>query len=117
MFARVLDTGAQIVYTPEALVWHRHRREQAELRRCIFGYGVGLFSFLTKRLVEVRDLQALIIAARWFVGPLAKVAWRRLFGQLTISLDLLLLEAGGACVGPVRFWQERSMTKICQAPS
>ena len=107
MFARVLDTGTQIVYTPEALVWHRHRREQAELRRCIFGYGVGLFSFFTKRLIEARDLQALIIAARWLVGPLVKAAWRWLCGQPTVSLNLLLFEAGGACLGPLRFWQGR----------
>jgi GT2 family glycosyltransferase len=106
MFARVLEAGAQIVYTPDALVWHRHRREQDELHRCIFGYGVGLFSFLTKRLIENRDPQALFTAVRWFAGPLVKAAWRRLRGQAAVPLDLLLLEAGGACLGPWRFWQE-----------
>lgn len=105
MFARILASGAKIIYTPEARVWHRHRREMAELRRCIFGYGVGLYSFLTKRLVEAGDLQAIITAARWFAGPLVKAAWRRLRGQATVSLDLLLLEAAGACLGPWKFWR------------
>jgi GT2 family glycosyltransferase len=106
MFARILEAGHHLVYTPAALVWHRHRREQAELRHCIFGYGVGLYSFLTKRLVENQDPQALITAVRWFAGPLLKAARRRLSGQPAVSLDLLLLEAGGACLGAFRFWQE-----------
>ena len=105
MFARVLDTGAQIVYTPEAFVWHRHRRDEAELRQCLFGYGVGLYSFLTKRLLEMGDWGALVVAARWFGGPFLRAARRRLQGQATLPLALLLVEAAGACVGPLRFWQ------------
>ncbi len=105
IFARILETGASIVYTPDAVVQHRHRREWPELRYCIFGYGVGLYSFLTKRVVEARDFRALITAARWWAGPLGKAAWRRLRGQPTFSLDLLLWEAVGACLGPWRFWQ------------
>lgn len=106
MFARLLDAGSEIVYTPEALVWHRHRRDEAALARCIFGYGVGLYSFLTKRLIEERDYRALIIAARWFVGPLVKAAIRRIGREPAVSLSLLLREASGACIGPLRFWQQ-----------
>lgn len=116
MFARILRAGASIVYTPDALVLHRHRREMEALRHCIFGYGVGLYSFLTKRVVEARDFQALITAIRWFGGPLVKAAWRRLRGQTTVSLDLLLLEAGGACLGSWRFWQETKRQKKSWPP-
>lgn len=105
MFARILASGAQIVYTPDALVWHRHRRDMAQLRRCIFGYGVGLYSFLTKRLLEQRDRQALVIGLRWLLGPLVKACWNKLCGRPTVSPTLLLLEVAGACLGPLRLWQ------------
>jgi GT2 family glycosyltransferase len=41
MFARALEAGAHILYEPAALVWHRHRRTQAQLQNCLFGYGSG----------------------------------------------------------------------------
>ncbi len=105
MYARVLDAGASIVYTPEALVWHRHRRTLAELHSCIFGYGIGLYSFLTKRLVEQGDIYALITAARWWAGPLVKAAGRKLRGQPVPAANLLVCEAAGAFLGPARLWQ------------
>ncbi|MDP3767497.1 MAG: glycosyltransferase, partial [Dehalococcoidia bacterium] len=44
----VLARGYQIVYTPEALVWHKHRRDRASLRKMLYAYGVGAFAFLTR---------------------------------------------------------------------
>jgi GT2 family glycosyltransferase len=105
MFAQILDSGAQIVYTPDALVWHRHRQDMADLRSCIFGYGVGLYSFLTKRLLEQGDWYALVTAARWWAGPLVKAAWRALRGQPIPDAELLVREAAGAFFGPLRLWQ------------
>lgn len=111
MFARILEAGFQIVYNPDALVWHRHRRDELELRKCIFGYGVGLYSFLTKRLVEARDWQTCLIAVRWWVGPFVKAAQHYWRGEATVPLVLLLAEAGGAFLGPWRFWQENTKVK------
>lgn len=105
MFARVLEHGAQIMYTPDALVWHRHRREDQALRDCLFGYGIGLSSFLCKRVVEQRDLQALITGARWLIGPFAKAHQRRRRGDAAMPLRLMLLEAAGMLLGPLRLWQ------------
>ena len=111
MFARVLAAGAHIVYEPGALVWHRHRRTESQLQSCLFGYGVGWHSFLTKRLVEAGEWAALIIAARWWLGIFLQAARRN---QPTVPLSLLLLEAWGACLGPWRFWRATMRHQVDQ---
>jgi GT2 family glycosyltransferase len=106
MFASVLDHGWEIVYTPDAVVWHRHRRTVAELRSCVFGYGVGLFSMLTKRVVEQRDGAALVTAARWFVGPLIKAGRARMQRAAAAPWSVVLAETAGALCGPFYFARE-----------
>jgi GT2 family glycosyltransferase len=100
MFARVLDAGHLIVYTPDAQVWHRHRRSTREVRSCVFGYGVGVYSMLTKRLLEQGDLGALITAARWFVGPVVKAASAKAGRRPAPRWDIVLAETAGAAIGP-----------------
>jgi GT2 family glycosyltransferase len=107
MFARILDAGHTIVYTPRALVWHRHRETERELRECVFGYGVGVFAFLTKRVIEAHDLGALVTGGRWLVGPFVRTARQRASGADTPPAALLLREAAGALLGPFRFFSER----------
>jgi hypothetical protein len=107
MFARVLDSGRLIVYAPEAQVWHRHRRSTGEVRRCVFGYGVGVYSLLTKRLVEQRDFATLITAVRWLVGPVAKAAQAKLQRQPAPGWDIVLAETAGAVIGPFCFAYEK----------
>ena len=111
MLARVLSAGAHLVYTPDALVWHRHRREMDALRACLFGYGVGLYSFLTKRLIEEHDWNALLIGARWWLGPMVKAAYNALRGRAALPPSLLWQEAYGAFFGPVRLWWETVNSK------
>lgn len=107
MFARILEHGAQICYNPEALVWHRHRRSDAELQECVYGYGVGLYAFLTKRILEHGDWKAAVIGLRWFGGPIAKAFLRVLTGRQAVSLLLLLNEARGAFHGPRAYFEAR----------
>ncbi len=48
LFLRHLLSGAAIVYTPHALVWHEHRRGEDELLRQVHGYGLGLSAIFAK---------------------------------------------------------------------
>lgn len=111
MFARVLDAGRLIVYTPDALVWHRHRRSMREVRSCVFGYGVGLSGALTKRIVEERDAGALVTAVRWMVGPVAKAARARLAHRRSPRWGVVLAETAGMFLGPLCYayetWRNR----------
>jgi GT2 family glycosyltransferase len=114
-FARILDSGASIVYCPEAVVKHRHRRTEEELRRTVFGYGVGLYAFLMKRLVEQRDAHAVVVAARWLVGPPVKAAWNALSGRPASAPALVWAELSGALHGPFRFVRARRQAVAAKA--
>jgi len=100
MFARVIDAGWRIVYTPDAYVWHRHRRTAREVRSCVFGYGVGIYSLLTKRLLEHGDVGAIVTAGRWFLGPLVKAVRAKAAGTPSAPWSVVLAELAGAPIGP-----------------
>jgi glycosyltransferase involved in cell wall biosynthesis len=51
-FFDVVTSGHTLVYAPSAIVWHRHRRDYASLRRQSYNYGVGLTAYLTKTVID-----------------------------------------------------------------
>ncbi len=51
IFARLLLAGWAIVHTPDAVVHHRHRRDEAGLATQIRGNGSGAAALLTKTLI------------------------------------------------------------------
>lgn len=67
MYYRVLKEGYTLVYEPNAIIRHRHRREYATLRRQISYNGVGLYAFLTGvALAYPKEiLNVLYIGSRW----------------------------------------------------
>ena len=52
MFARLLRAGWVIVHTPDAVLYHRHRRDLAGLDTQIRGNGSGMAALLTKSVLE-----------------------------------------------------------------
>jgi hypothetical protein len=60
MFLSLLFAGGVVEYRPEALVWHRHRRDVKALERQVRDYGIGLTAMVTKRLVtDARQRRAI----------------------------------------------------------
>ncbi len=51
-FVAIIRAGYQLVYEPGAIAWHRHRRDEAGMRRQAYGYGVGLGAYLTKCIFD-----------------------------------------------------------------
>ncbi|MCH7584942.1 MAG: glycosyltransferase family 2 protein [Acidobacteria bacterium] len=51
-FFEVVTRGYRLVYEPAALVNHEHHRDEAALRRVMFGYGAGLTAYLTKTVID-----------------------------------------------------------------
>lgn len=106
---RLLAAGHHVVYTPDAVVWHRHRRDYAPLKRTLYGYSVGGFAYLTRCLVEHGDLSAMRTAVQWVrhdhLRLLARLVLRR---RSALPRDLVLAYWRGILVGPWAYWRSRA---------
>jgi cellulose synthase/poly-beta-1,6-N-acetylglucosamine synthase-like glycosyltransferase len=105
---RVLAEGYRIIYTPDALNWHQHRRERDELYRTMSGYGTGLYTFLTKALVEDHEAPALRVGLSWFrrhhLRQLARAILRR---PNHLSVGMVMAEIKGTLVAPLAYLSSR----------
>lgn len=107
-FYQLLTEGFQIVYTPDALTWHRHRREYAALRRTLAGYSVGGVAFLMRCWLQHGDWQAPAVAASWFrhdhLNQLARVLLRR---SNRVPFDLVWAQIAAFPFGVRAYFQSR----------
>lgn len=76
MFYRVVRAGRPMVYAPDALVFHRHRREEAELRRQYWTWGTGMMAFVHKswRTDPGNRPQLARLVAWWYASQLRALA-------------------------------------------
>jgi glycosyltransferase involved in cell wall biosynthesis len=111
-FSRILSHHYRIEYRPTALNWHRHRRTMPELRRTLFGYGVGVYAFWTARALKDREWGAAPLAAMWL--------WHDQLPRLLRSLEhrpgslphsLLSEELRGCMIGPWAYWRSRRLVE------
>lgn len=108
MFSRLLTAGYQIIYEPCALNWHRHRRSWKELQKAIYGYGVGVYAFWTRKLLVDREWYVIPVALGWLLGGQIPT-WLRSFLHLKNAppLDLITLEIWGCLMGPWAYLKSR----------
>ena len=109
-FTDLLCSGGTVVYQPTAVTRHLHRRSAEELRRQMFGYGVGLTAFYTSLvLTRPQCFPALI--------RLLPTVYRDLFGSeslrsgglpLTFPSELRRANRRGLLAGPVSYFRARS---------
>ena len=69
-FYLLLSQGKRVVYTPEAVSWHRHRRDFGELGRTLYGYSVGTYVYLLRCLLLHGDAQSLSAGWWWLTHHL-----------------------------------------------
>ncbi|MEJ7618602.1 MAG: glycosyltransferase [Pyrinomonadaceae bacterium] len=109
MFFRVLKEGFTLVYEPNAIVRHRHRRSYAELRTQIKNNGIGFYSYLVRSAtVYPEERFALLRFGLWWL-------WRWNIRRLLISFarprrfprDLIIAELLGSFVGLGRYPKAR----------
>jgi GT2 family glycosyltransferase len=117
MFGRILAAGYRIVYEPQAVSWHRHRRTWEELREALHGYGTGVYAIWTRRLLYEHEIRVLRHAARWlYHGQLPQLwhALRRNPGS--VPLDLLTAELRGCAAGPAAYRKARRQVRAAEVP-
>lgn len=116
-YFEVVMRGYQLVFEPAAIVHHLHHREDAALRKQMYGWGVGFVAYLTKCLSEnpVRLIEfsaKLPYTLLYFV--LDAVRFRR--ARLTkmtdyypedVTKELWNIERRGFLYGPVAYLRAR----------
>ncbi|MCJ2180067.1 glycosyltransferase family 2 protein [Novosphingobium album (ex Hu et al. 2023)] len=111
-FRRLLAAGYKIVYDPQAMNWHRHRRSMEELERQIYGYECGSFAILTKALLFERNPRALARIVRWWryqIPALLRSARKTGGGHLPFRIPVV--QTRGACAGPGGYLRARQKAR------
>jgi len=73
-FFSVVSAGFRLVYQPQGIVWHYHRRGEEGMRRQAYCYGMGLGAYLTKIVLDeprraLRLMAAFPAGLRHMAGP------------------------------------------------
>lgn len=111
-FIRILLKGYNIVYEPQALSWHRHRRTWKETRDTIKGYGTGVYAYWTRLFFVEREWGVWRLSYGWFMGnqlpDLIRAVLRRPGAK---PLSLLIAELQGCIAGPWAYLSARRRLK------
>jgi len=109
---RVVRAGYPLIYEPEFLVYHRHRREYGQLRRqYCYSWAQGLMAFAVKSyrsdVAQRPNLRRLVL---WWFGDKLRELRMSLRRQHLMTPDILLAELYGGIVGLV-FAYPRSLKR------
>jgi glycosyltransferase involved in cell wall biosynthesis len=100
VFARLLDRGSVLHYTPDALVWHHHRATEAQAFRQFWGYGVSVGALVAKSIIERPGMR--LVAVRFFLDRLrsgVRTVRHRRRGRSLLPVRLVLVDLAGQCAG------------------
>jgi GT2 family glycosyltransferase len=109
MFFRVVKAGLPLVYEPQALVWHQHRRTMDELREQLTNHGVGFASYVmcsSAAYPEERDGFAALV--RWWLGWMGRRLGTESVRPGRFPASLVRAELRGFMVGIRRYRRARA---------
>lgn len=100
IFYRVIRAGYPLIYEPQYLVFHQHRREMEKLRRQYWSWGLGFMAFVVKSsqqdISQRSKFRSLI--GWWFQDQLQKLV-ESLTGRSILPTNMILAELWGGIVG------------------
>jgi hypothetical protein len=89
-----------VVYRPDAMAWHHHHRNMADLQRVMFGYGAGHAAFLrAARLAGAPRGRVTLCTLAWLASRLQRLA-RSVTGLGPLPATMVLRELAGGAAGP-----------------
>lgn len=106
-FARVLLAGYHIIYEPEALSWHRHRRTWQEAKKAIHGYGIGVYSFWTKLFFAEKQYPIISFAKNWLLYNQLPDFYKSILRIKKHSLSFFFAEFMGCLKGPFAYFKSK----------
>lgn len=106
MFQRLIERGGALLYRPDALVRHVHRRDIEGLRRQLFDNGRAYSAVLWKCLRRADGFDKLRVVrtyGRWFYWWHLKRLVGRARGREQMPIRLICAELLGGLVGPALY--------------
>ena len=100
IFYRVIRGGYSLVYEPQYLIYHQHRREIAKLRRQYWTWGLGFMAFVIKsyQYDPPQRAKLLRLINWWFVYQLRQLI-ESVIGLHVLPPRMILAELWGGIIG------------------
>jgi glycosyltransferase involved in cell wall biosynthesis len=108
-FARVLLAGYHIIYDPEALSWHRHRRTWKDAIKAIHGYGIGVYAFWTKLFFIDKQYNIITFPKNWLMYNQLPDFYKSIARIKKYPLSFFLAEFLGCLKGPFAYFKSRKL--------
>lgn len=100
IFYRVIRAGYSLIYEPQYLVFHQHRREKEKLRRQYWSWGLGFMAFVVKSYQSDPPQRSQLrrLTLWWFKNQLRQVN-ECVRGRHPLPMSMLLSELWGGILG------------------
>lgn len=100
IFYRVIRAGYPLVYEPQFLVFHEHRRDLEELRHQYWSWGLGFMAFIVKSyLTDPPRRDRLRRIVQWWFKDQSKQLLNSLLGRHALPPRMVLAELRGGVKG------------------
>lgn len=100
IFYRIIRAGYPLIYEPQYLIYHQHRRELSQLQHQYWTWGLGLMAFVIKsfQVDPSQRFKLLQLIAWWLKNQLWQLQ-QSLTGQHVLPPAMVLAEFWGGLVG------------------
>jgi hypothetical protein len=107
MFFRVIKEGHTLVYQPRAIVYHRHRKEYAELHAQMTNWGIGFYSYLVRNMKAYPEerMSFYLFGMLWILRHIKRLVKSAL--KPWKFKKLILAELRGSFIGMFRYQKAR----------